>query len=1480
MKYYWLNILMVIGLLGIFRVSTKLSVDADSTQISANHTKTPDIVDNTWWATIQKNILVQEYYLTWQNGDTTFTHTASAPNRAHQWRVYFAPDGIQIVPKSESISWKWNLALDGYGYLGDVRPVETATLTIEENRAIYLRSALDEWYINGENGLEQGFTLHQPPTGIQANQIVLELSLGGNLIPYWNDDTTQVELYAPDGNVILNFGKLFATDANQKTLPSSMELQGQRLRLVIETDGAVYPITVDPLATAANWSVESNQTAAQMGISVASAGDVNGDGFDDVLIGTHQYDSSFTNEGSVALYYGSATGIGATPDWVVYGGQANANLGISVASAGDVNGDGYSDILVGAEYYTAANAQEGAAYLWYGSPTVPSVSANWSATGGVANAFFGQSVASAGDVNGDGYSDILIGAYNYANGQSTEGAAFLWNGSPNGLSCGAGCPVAANTANWRVEGNQNNASLGFAVASAGDVNGDGYADILVGASGYTNPISMEGAAFLWYGSAHGIACGAGCPTTPASAAWNILGGQIGAAMGRSVASAGDVNGDGYDDILVGASSMDVGNTDEGIAYLWYGSASGPAAIADWNAQANQDGAYMGFSVASAGDVNNDGYSDIIIGASLYDNGEADEGAVFVWHGSASGMAANGIPDTNGLPDIGDEVWRIEGESNGAWLGYSAASAGDINGDGYSDVVVGAPLFSNPNNGEGQVRGYLSGVSGATLGIAWDAESNQVDARLGSSVSTAGDINGDGYSDVIVAAFLYDVGGLVDAGRVYIFLGSAEGLSDIPQRILDGTLANGYFGGAVSTAGDVNRDGYDDILIGAYGYNNTGRVYLYLGSASGIGATSVWTNDGTINSQFGVAVGAAGDVNGDGYGDIIVGARQYTNGQNNEGATYVFFGTVSPTTIQTTPWIVESNIADANLGCGVGGAGDVNGDGYADIIVGAFGYNTNEGAAFVWHGSASGLPGGTTGTLANANWQAGGNTTALDFGYSVSTAGDVNGDGYSDIIIGARGYDDGESNEGAAFVWLGSNNGVNQDVDGDASPTNTPPSPSAAHWRVESNLINAGMGYVLVGSSGDFNGDGYSDVVIPARRYSIGGYSENGRVFIWAGSATGINNGIYSSASDVVPNWYWSANGSQNAENLGVSTGTAGDINGDGFADLVIGGWGYMNGENQEGRAVLSYGHNTNGLGLNILPRQRRADDTADIGASGQAISPNSVQLSSWARGPFGRSNVRLQWELTPALAVGGTTVTGSSAWTDSTVSGTSISALINGLSFERYYRWRVRIQAQPLNAANANLVTYSGPWIYGNRFFTALSGQQPIASTGTTQLLGQTAYVNISSLGTTPLTGLTLRGYPNTAHPQENFRGGGNNFLDRYFTLTPNTGATGYNLALCLNYDPAEITIGTETDLRLCRWTGSGWDCLARSALSNPATDLVCADNVTAFSDWAIASQVGPTAVRLTSLQARNNVVQTTSLVLVVTLGISLMLIAFLRRKR
>jgi hypothetical protein len=426
-----------------------------------------------------------------------------------------------------------------------------------------------------------------------------------------------------------------------------------------------------------DWTAEGDQVNANFGESVSDAGDVDGDGFGDVIVGAPgSYDTEL-GEGRAFLYLGSASGPSPAPDWTADSDQAGVSFGRSVSGAGDVNGDGFDDVIVGAPYFSGGHPTEGRAFLYFGSAGGPSLAPDWIAEGKQDGAVFGASVSGAGDVNGDGFDDVIVGAHDYDHGpgQANEGRAFLYLGSASGPSL---------VADWTAESDQYNAHFGASVSGAGDVNGDGFGDVIVGAPDYAQLLEHEGRAYLFLGSATGLSL---------TAAWTAESHQKDARFGGSVSGAGDVNHDGFEDVIVGASYFGNGQLHEGRAFLFLGSASGLSSVPDWTGEIDQQGAYFGLGVSGAGDANGDGYDDVIIGAAYYHHGDGAEGGAFLYLGSASGLSSA-------------PVWMDEGDQYAAYFGESVSGAGDVNGDALDDVIVGAQGFTNDQMHDGSAYLYF------------------------------------------------------------------------------------------------------------------------------------------------------------------------------------------------------------------------------------------------------------------------------------------------------------------------------------------------------------------------------------------------------------------------------------------------------------------------------------------------------------------------------------------------------------------------------------------------------------------------------------------------------------------------------------------------------------------------------------------------------------------------------------------------------
>ena len=1219
-------------------------------------TDTNSLKQGNWYARVIKNIEESEYEIKYDK----VTNSYASPNRKNNIRSFYTANTFTLLPRNDS-SEKWNLKLTTVGVFAGreliYSPDKNTGVTTSANKIQFNNN--DEFiteYINSKEGIRQNFIITKKPA-INTKQLSVKLQTNNkwlvNKVSSKEIHFARRALWAKATkkgyDKKITYNNLKAWDANNQELDAFFTVNNNFININVKTVNAVYPITIDPLSTGTlgtpDWiGDDCNQANANFGISVASAGDVNGDGYSDVIIGAYSFDDGFVDEGKAFVYHGSATGLSATPNNTPDDAdQAGAFFGYCVSSAGDVNGDGYSDVIIGAYSYNDGFNDEGKAFVYYGSAA--GLSATPNDTPDDANqtsAFFGISVACAGDVNGDGYSDVIIGAEGYNDaGNANEGRAFVYYGSITGLS---------TIPNWfGGDANQVGALFGISVASAGDVNGDGYSDVIIGARDYDDAGNVdEGRAFVYHGSAAGLSL------TPNSTPDDAD--QAGALFGYCVSSAGDVNGDGYSDVIIGAYYYDDGvNTDEGRAFVYYGSATGLSLTPDNTPDdADQATARFGISVASAGDVNGDGYSDVIIGAFAYDDGvNTDEGRAFVYLGSATGLSATPAS----TPDDADQA--------NAQFGISVASAGDVNGDGYSDVIIGANGYNDgPNTDEGWAYVYQGSASGLNTTNNWQVIGPQAGATYGYSVASAGDVNSDGYSDVIVGAYIYSSVSGAD-GKAFLYLGSSTGLSTTASWTGIGSMANEYFGSCVAAAGDVNGDGYGDVLVGGYGYTNgqsqEGRAYLFYGSAGGLSAVAAWNVESNgITGIMGRSLAGAGDVNGDGYSDIIISAAQYTIGGNpNAGKVYLFYGKATIPSI-TADWIADGTQNGEYFGISVAGLGDVNGDGYTDVIIGAQSYDgafADEGAAFAYYGSSTGLP-------ASPNRTYLGTQLNEQYGISVASAGDVNGDGYNDAIVGAYLYDDPTIDEGAVFVYYGSATGL--------SPT--------VSWTAENNIASSFFGY-SASSAGDVNGDGYSDVIVGAREIS-NGQSREGALYAYYGSATGLS---------VSTSWYVESNIAGLL--LGNTVACAGDVNGDGYSD-VIASAPYYTDPIRWGAAFAYYGNNGGGKRNNL--RLYNTDLTTPIQRSNYN-NPNLFGAGLYIKSPLGRVKGKLVWEVKAnGVAFSGSPITNSTAYYDKQTSFTDLGIAGTELKNQvqkrgRQTKIRTRVEYSKVTAITGQVY---GPWRY------------------------------------------------------------------------------------------------------------------------------------------------------------------------------------------
>ncbi|WP_420468710.1 tandem-95 repeat protein [Panacagrimonas sp.] len=1061
---------------------------------------------------------------------------------------------------------------------------------------------------------------------------------------------------------------------------------------VTDVEEAISVIPLSSLNGSNGFRLEGVANGDLSGFAVSDAGDVNGDGFDDVIVGASFGDGSVANSGAGYVVFGSASAIGtngnlllstlAGSNGVKLGGvSANGSAGRSVSSAGDFNGDGYADVIIGAPL---VGAGAGESFLVFGNAQVGSggtlaLSALDGINGvrfsaGSAYSTFGLSVSSAGDINGDGLADLIVGA---PGTNAATGAAYVVYGTTAAIEGGSFNVGSLDGSNGiRLDGPTTNSAVGNSVASAGDFNRDGYDDLIVHAP------TTAGGAFVVFGGAASVAGGS---LNLAS----LVGGDgtrgfrisdtAGNFSGASVHGAGDVNGDGFDDVIV------FGDSDT--AYVVFG---GAAPLAGGNLSSSSLNGSNGFQLtgvdnssfsfgatATAGDVNGDGFDDLILGATTA--GPGYEGAAFVLFGG-SNVGAGGSISVNAIN--GSNGFRISGSTAGERIGGAVSGAGDLNGDGFDDLIVGAsaadPGGRTDAGSSYVIYGFATPAGGFDVvgtdgpdDITLIAGQNSADGRggndiIGAATQPASTIVGGAGNDGLFSGGLDDVliGGrgvdqLVGLGGNDVLIGGSgsdtfqhdandtrrvDGGSGLDTLQIEGdsslnlTERNGFDAPGLTTGSPFSNLEVVDLgsiggsatltlnaadlfrFTGAFTDNAGNRQANLLRVDGGAGdavvtSAGIWTNEGAatiganlqsggnytlysdgearllvrngidvsginvappppafvenINladldgsngyrllgeatfTETGHSVSGAGDVNGDGFDDVIIGARYGDSNGVNSGTSYVIYGAAGG--MSASQGLGGSGVriagpaADAGAGWSVSGAGDVNNDGFADVVIGApFTNLTNPANAFggsfvVFGGSALPADISLNGLTGSNGFRVTAPSGSFP-GRSVSDAGDVNGDGYADVVIGAERFAaNGLSGSGSAFVVYGRPGAFAADI-------NLTTMNAASGFQIAGELENDQIGRA-VSSIGDFNGDGFDDLIIANYQLSRGVTAQIGGNYVVFGGS-GLGSGV--NLSNLNGSNGFRIFGTTQSENLGWSVSSAGDLNGDGLADLIVG----------------------------------------------------------------------------------------------------------------------------------------------------------------------------------------------------------------------------------------------------------------------------------------------------------------------------------------
>ena len=557
---------------------------------------------------------------------------------------------------------------------------------------------------------------------------------------------------------------------------------------------------------------------------------------------------------------------------------------MAVGSAGDINGDGFNDFIVGAphENVSAGTADMGRSFVVFGREGGFPENLNISRLDGTngfridgvdignphSSDWFGESVSGGADFNGDGFDDLIIGepGFRDSNNTSFAGSAYVIYGKESGFDPNLSVLYLNGLNGFKINGKLGvRAEFGRSVSNAGDINADGLDDFIVGTPN-------EDKAYVLFGNRTIMNPDISIEDIDGTNGF-VIALQDGSSdnLGSSVSTLGDFNGDGIDDFIVGAfqdeglfeetgdPNIDL-NYNNGAAYIIYGKDSGFDSSLDIN---NLDGSNgfavygissgdrIGYSVSGGGDINGDGFDDAIIGAPN-DNGvnaSNREGASYIVFGNQSRLQ----PEMS-LADLdGSNGFRVVGAVARNYSGFSVSNAGDVNGDGFSDILIGADNVNVPGEPTyliyGKASGFAPEIDLDTLdGVNGLVITNQSadKERPGRSVAGVGDINGDGFDDLLLGAPYANPGGNNAAGEAHVIFGGD--FTDLIEFL--GTIADDNF----SVTGD-DKQVYT--LGGNDTVNVSGSNYVLINSGSGNdtvnldGVDNVFVDTGTGNNSISI-----------------------------------------------------------------------------------------------------------------------------------------------------------------------------------------------------------------------------------------------------------------------------------------------------------------------------------------------------------------------------------------------------------------------------------------------------------------------------------------------------------------------------------------------------------------------------------------------------------------------------------------------------
>ncbi len=864
-------------------------------------------------------------------------------------------------------------------------------------------------------------------------------------------------------------------------------------------DGAVSSTDVD-------LTISGPATNARLGEALAANGDINGDGFHDLLLTSDDHGS-----GQAWVFLGSAS-VGSsvwsltTDDWTLTAGTGVDALGGS-AALGDVSGDGLADVILGDRYYDVSS-NEGAVFVFFGAVTLPSSTSTSSADVTITTTEEGAllGTVAAGDLDGDGVDELVVGAP----GSDGRGGTMAGAGRVSLFLGPVSSSVDLDDADRTLWGDHPDDAAGSVLTIIPDFDGDGLDDLVVSAVDRDWDSEDAGAVYVL----HDATLGNDMKLWGADVVIRGDGNDFGAAV-----AAGDLDADGYADLAIGVPGDDTTDTNAGAVYVFPGPYGGgtrldvdDAPIVVLGEVKNDD---AGESLA-VGDVDGDGFADLLVGAGDHDAGGTDAGAVYGLRGPVSGAALS----------LASADWQQTG-STGEGLGAELA-VGDLDGDGFDDVVAAAPSAGGTYSNQGEVTVVLGGgrvetpTTASVVDLTDDADGDgysETDGDCDDSRSTihpgATETCGDGFDD--------DCDGVEDGCTFDV-------LEDIDSAwsTIHGELSN-RTGTAVLGGLDLNGDGFHDLVIGS---PSTDSVSVWFGPLPE-GPTRTGSPDLIIDGAYGTGdvLGRAGDFNGDGIDDLLIGAPDSDDTYNNGGAVYVLLGSTDLSGTLNFPtdadYVFTPEAADDGLGASVAGGSDLDGDGIDDIAFGAdagSGRLSGEGAVYVVYG---GLTAGTWSAGA-ADHIFGGESYSDGVGTSVSFAGDVNGDGEQDLLIGAP---DLLERRGGAYLVFGPFDAGFTDL-----------------ATVRGRFVGTDYTGTTVAGIGDVNADGYDDIAIGSPGFTGSSASPVGELHVYFGPLGPVHYNL----DDAPLVLEGDAAGDMMGLTVASASGASTDVDGDGYADLLVG----------------------------------------------------------------------------------------------------------------------------------------------------------------------------------------------------------------------------------------------------------------------------------------------------------------------------------------